>query len=54
MGKQGAETLHKAVVIAIHRHVEMARQVVLQLHRVRHCFAVLADIGQGAREQVGI
>jgi hypothetical protein len=54
MGEEGGEAIDEAVVVAVHRQAEAAGEVVLQLHRIGNRVAVLAHIGQGAGEQVGV
>ena len=54
VGEQLAQACHETVVVAIDRHVEIAGQVIFQLHRIRHRLAMLADISQGSGQQVGV
>ena len=54
MGEAGAEIGDEALVIPRHRHVQAVGQVVFELGWVGHRGAVLAHIGQGPGEQVGV
>ena len=54
MGEAGAEIGDEALVIAVHRHIQAVGQVVFELGWVGHGGAVLAHVGQGAGEQVGV
>ena len=54
MGKQGAEISQKLLVIPVHRHIQPTGQVVFELGWIGDGVAVLAHVGQGPGEQVGV
>ena len=54
MGKASTHSRNEVVIVPVHGHREAVWQVIFKLHSIRHRRAVLAHIGQGSGEQVGM